>query len=345
MRPKHAAHRILTFAKRSTNDFSGKIERSSKTIKQKGFVYFLQNYAYKWLDQDFLIRKAYSNFEEPTWREINFKALELSASARLLLNPSDVGFSREFNVYGFREPLNTFSLFGYIAKEKPAILDIGGNLGYFPLIELEAGARKVVVVEPVPATFSLLSKTLAGFRQAELLDVAISDHDGLLKLYVANERNVTSASKLLVTNTGHTISEELNVKACTLAEMTDEYPVSMIRMDVEGHEYAILAGEVPEQINAINIELHVLPPYDKRQALRLLQNLRHQGFRVSVAVNEMGYGYYHLVQLVGLKEAYRLASSTLTQARSCPRIRRNPSITELVDRVPDRGQIHLLLQR
>jgi FkbM family methyltransferase len=197
----------------------------------------------------------------------------------------------------------------------------------------------------VPATFSLLSKTLAGFTQVELLDVAISDEEGFLKLYMSTERNVTSSSKLLVTSTGHAVSEELKVKACTLAEMTEEYPISMIRMDVEGHEYAILARDIPKQIKAISVELHVLPPYEKRQALELLQNLRNQGFRVSVVVNEMGYGYYHIVQLVGLKNAHKLATSTLTQARSCPSILRNPSLSELVDRVPEKGQIHLLLQR
>ncbi len=335
--------KIIEF--KDLGSISRKIHRTAKTIKSKGPIYFLHNYAYKLLIQDFFIRKSYTNLEKPTWKNINFQALQLRASGRLLLNPVDVGFSREFNVYGFREPLNTFVLFSYIAKEKPTILDIGGNLGYFPLIELEAGARKVVVVEPVPATFSLLSKTLADFDHAELLDIAISDHEGLLKLYTSTERNVTSSSRELITGTGHDVSGEFNVKACTLAEMAEEYRVNMIRMDVEGHEYAILARDIPKQINAINMELHVLPHYEKKQALGLLQNLRSQGFRVSVAVNEMGYGYYRIVHLLGLKNAYKLATSTLTQARSCPSVLLNPSVSELVDRVPEKGQIHLILER
>ena len=64
------------------------------------------------------------------------------------------------------------------------VLDIGGNLGYFSIIELQAGAKKVISVEPVPSTFRLLSKTLEGYKEAKPLNIAISDSKESLKLYV-----------------------------------------------------------------------------------------------------------------------------------------------------------------
>ena len=141
-------------------DKSAKVRRAIATIRSKGLIYYSQNYFKKRLNQRFIAKMQCGTIGDDAWRDINFKALNLNCSARLLLNPLDVGFSREFNAYGFREPLNTFAFFCQVAKKKPVVLDVGGNLGYFALVELQAGAKKVVVVEPVPSTFSFLAKTL-----------------------------------------------------------------------------------------------------------------------------------------------------------------------------------------
>ena len=341
---------LETFQRKSVIDldsstYRSKIRRATSTIRSKGLVYYANNYCYKLLNKTFSFKENHMPIISPTWREVNFKALHLNASAKLLLNPLDAGFSREFNVYGFREPLNTVTIFNYVAQEKPIVLDIGGNLGYFPLVELEAGAEKVIVAEPIPSTFALLSKTLAGFKRVVLLNMAISDETGFLTLYVATERNVTSSSKSLLTSAGHIYSGEINVKADTLASLADTYLFNMIRMDVEGHEYHILSESIPDQIEAINVELHVLYPYDKSQAIKLLQNLFDHSFKVTHAIKEMGYGYYQMIQCFGLKTAYKLATSIIPHARARPWIQTNPSLDELISEIPERGQIHLLLQR
>ncbi|MCW4046986.1 MAG: FkbM family methyltransferase [Candidatus Bathyarchaeota archaeon] len=341
---------LETFQKKTgidleSNTYKSKIRRATTTIRSKGLVYYAHNYCYKLLNKTFSFKENHMPITSPTWREVNFKALHLNASAKLLLNPSDAGFSKEFNAYGFREPLNTITIFNYVAKKKPVILDIGGNLGYFPLVELEAGAEKVIVAEPIPSTFALLSKTLARFKRIVLLNIAISNEAGFLTLYVAAERNVTSSSKSLLTSAGHIFSGEINVKADTLSGLADTYPFNMIRMDVEGHEYQILDESIPDQIEAINVELHVLYPYDKSQAIKLLQNLFDQSFKVTHAIKEMGYGYYQMIQNFGLKTAYKLATAVIPHARACPWIRTNPSLDELISEIPERGQIHLLLQR
>ncbi len=282
---------------------------------------------------------------ENTWKAINFKALELSGSGKLLLNPQDRGFSREFNVYGFREPLNTYALFRSVEKRKPVVLDIGGNLGYFSLVELTAGAKKVIAVEPVPSTFKRLSKTLENRKDAEPLNLAISDSKESLTLYVGTDRNVTSSFKQLLIDTGHALAYEITVRAETLQSIVEKYPVNMIRMDVEGHEYRILSERIPDQISGINVELHVLPPFNKNNAIHLIKCLLAQNFHVHVAINEINYEYYNLIERFGLKSGYNLAATFGSRLNSRPCIKVDPSFEDLVSSIPKEGQIHLTLER
>jgi FkbM family methyltransferase len=322
-----------------------KVQRAINTIPLKGFRYFAQTYPNALLYKYFVAKKNKVHLTEPIWRDLNFKALNLNGSAKLLLNPLDDGFSKEFYIYGFREPLNTFAIFNTVAKSRAVVLDIGGNLGYFPLVELKAGARKVITVEPVPSTFAFLSKTLKGFNQTELLNVAISDRQCALELYVGANLNVTSTSKSLLTSSGQILSEEICVDATTIADMADQNPITMVRMDVEGYEYRILASDIPDQIKIICVELHVIPPYDRIQAIKLLQNLSEKNFKVSVAINEMNYGYYPIIQHFGLKAAYKWAISLNSHARDCPNVQTNLSLNELSNRIPEKTVMHLLLQR
>jgi FkbM family methyltransferase len=328
-----------------TKRMFGKIRRAYNTVRENGFEYFVQKYAYAVPSKLYKYRKKRIDVERMAWRDINFKALGINASAKLLLNPSDSGFSKEFGIYGFREPLNTLAVFNKVAKERPFVLDIGGNLGYFSLVELEAGARNVVAVEPVPSTFALLAKTLKGYQNAEAFNLAVSDGQDFLKLYVGKNRNVTSASELLLKATGHEIHEEISAKAATLAELANRYPATMIRMDIEGYEFSIFSKDVPDQIKTICIELHILPPYNKSQAVKLLKKLGEQGFRTSVIIKEMSYDYYPIVNYLGLKTAYKIAVSLTPRLPNSPYIKTNPTLNELISTLPESKAVHLILER
>jgi FkbM family methyltransferase len=326
-------------------DFHSRMQRMVKKIEAQGLTVYAESFALKYLNKMYVFEKNHAQIEVGSWRKINFKALGLYGSAQLLLNPQDAGFSKEFSVYGFREPLNTYAIFNYVAKNKPAVLDIGGNVGYFPLVELAAGAKQVIVVEPVASTYSYLSKTLKRYKQVQLFNLAISDRSGLLTLYVAEQRNVTSSSKQIITNSGRAVLEEITSKADTIESMAEKYPFNMIRMDVEGHEYRILNGKIPDQVTAINIELHVIPPYSKALATKLLEKLYSQNFKATVAIKEMSYGYYPLIKGLGLKTTYKLATTILSKIPSCPNVQTNLSLKELINQVPKKAVIHLLLER
>jgi len=306
---------------------------------------YVKRIIHQQIEKTFNLKKAKVNLKRETWREINFKALGLNAKARLLLNPLDEGFSKEFYLYGFREPLNTFTIFKIIEKEKPRVLDIGSNIGYFPLIELQAGAKNLIAVEPVPLSFDLLCKSLRGFRNVTLLNLAISDKQGTLKLYVSNEFNITSSSRSLITHSRRRILREVRVDAVPISTLTEWYPIDMIRMDVEGHEYRILAGDIPRQIRIICMELHIIRPYNKTQAIRLLQHLYKQGFKTAIVINDMGYWAYPLINYLGLKRTYKIVSILRKKAliEGC-NIQPNINLLSFVKKIRE-GVFHVVLRR
>ena len=111
-----------------------------------------------------------------------------------------------------------------MAKKKPVVLDVGGNLGYFALVEFQAGAKKVIVVEPVSSTFKFLTKTLEKYKEAEVLNLAISDKEEPLKLYIGTKHNVTSSFKQLFVETDHKLAYEIIAQSKHFKFMTAQYP-------------------------------------------------------------------------------------------------------------------------
>jgi len=284
-------------------------------------------------------------YSDPFWREIHYNALNLLGQEKLLLNNFDMGFSKEFSAYGFREPLNTYAIYKTVEKEKPTVLDLGSNLGYFCLVELQAGAKHVVAVEPVPLTFSLLSKTLSRFKNVTSLNMAISDKQETLKLYISNKYNVTSSSLSLLTSSGYKVIGETSVKATSISDMAKRYPINMLRMDVEGQEYRILAGNIPDQIKIICIELHVIHPYTKTHATKLLQNLNKQGFEAKVVINDFPYGYFPTINRLGLERVYKLLKILNKKPLKPPFLKQDVDLVQLIDQIPKQCCFHLILQR
>jgi len=116
-------------------------------------------------------------------------------------------------------------------------------------------------------------------------------------------------------------------------------------MDVEGHEYQILNVDIPDRIETICIELDIIPPYTKKRAVKLLRNLYVQGFEATTFINEMNYGHYPILQLFGLRTAYKLITTGSGKAPWVPYVKSNLNLTDLCELIPVKGVRHLILQR
>lgn len=247
--------------------------------------------------------------------KLNFKSLHIaSESPTLFLNPNDEGLSVELSAWGFREPMNSYVLSQFIKREKSnidVVVDVGSNIGYFPLIELLSGAPHVIAIEPVPESHSLLKRNLANFNNVTFLNTAVSDKKETIKMYVPTGLNWATALKesaLHVTRISDAfIKEIIEVPALSLQDVVNNQNLAeknvLVRMDVEGFERKILSN-IPKEVYALSFELHSnILGYDN--SVLLLQKIRGAGFQIEKMLWKAN-SLCPLVKLFGLKNGLAL---------------------------------------
>ena len=242
-------------------------------------------------------------------RKLDTQCLGLNINASLFLNPFDKGFSKEFYLFGFREPLLTKVLSIIVKRLKTVVIDIGSNLGYYPLIELQSGAQYVIAIEPIPLTFTLLNRSLEKYKnKCKLLHAAISNQEGKVKLMIPSAWNQAR----ILTKTTTNANMLVEVKALTLKSILSKFnfdkTLYLIRMDVEGYEYEILK-DLPKQVNIIALELHVSPRsgLTKTLAIKLINNLSRQGYKMVTFIKPLPKPFYFIVRKFSLETARKLA--------------------------------------
>lgn len=152
---------------------------------------------------------------------------------------------------GFEHPLPT--LFRAVVDgSKGLVLDVGANTGLYSLIAAATG-REVHAFEPYAPVVALLRANLElnGLADAvTVLEAAVTDHDGSAKLYVPDVTHAR-AGELVETSASLDAAFKDNVGAEVDVEVTslDSYwhrlgepPVAVVKIDVEGHEAAVLHG-------------------------------------------------------------------------------------------------------
>lgn len=247
--------------------------------------------------------------------EIDFKALGITSLAkehRLYLNPKDEGLSAQLYAWKLREPLNTYFLHKFIKDNKREIdivIDIGSNIGYFPLLEVVSGAKRVLAIEPVHESYTFLEKNMRRFHNVKLLEAAVSDKDGIIRMYVPKKLNLASAvinwSYLKVAKTR--IDKVINARAYSIKSILERENLTnsnaLIRMDIEGFEKTII-DQLTREIYGISLELHsYILGYDGSVAL--IKKLEKLGYKVKLMTRELD-GLVPLIRLLGFKIPVKL---------------------------------------
>ncbi len=123
------------------------------------------------------------------------------------------------------------------------VLDIGANIGTYTLrlSELVGRAGRVIAAEPVPDTFALLTANVAAAQcgNVTLLNVAASDGVGLANMDVP-EFDTGLKNYYQAAVTGGT--EGVSVLTAPLMGVVGDHRVSLVKIDVEGHEAFALRG-------------------------------------------------------------------------------------------------------
>jgi FkbM family methyltransferase len=138
------------------------------------------------------------------------------------------------------------------------ILDLGGNIGLSSVYFSRAyPAASIAVVEPVPANLALLKRNLAANgATARVFEGAIGTEPGTIRMALSerdSDHRVASGGEAGVEVRAYTVPEVMEAMGWSA--------VDLLKMDIEGYEAELLAGNPAwlSSVRAAIMELH--PPY------------------------------------------------------------------------------------
>jgi FkbM family methyltransferase len=165
-----------------------------------------------------------------------------------------------------------------IVRKHDRVIDVGGNRGIYTYRLWQLGAR-VEVFEPNSTCCEVLSAWAADRPAVKLHSVALSNHKGSANLHIPiDDSGVEHDASASVENAEFARARDELV----ILETLDSYgftDVSLIKIDVEGHEYAVIEGAA-ETLTAA------------RPALLVEIEQRHNERPISAVFDRiLGFGY------------------------------------------------------
>ena len=168
------------------------------------------------------------------------------------------------------------------------VVDIGANIGLFACRVADRAAR-VVCYEPMPGNFSLLERNTAGMRNVERVRAAVSDAEGVVRIYHPADDMVSGGFSQYRVGDLHKAEQYDDVPAVTLDTVFSRHGIGqcdLLKIDAEGAEYAILYAASPgtlARVGCICGEYHHVRPDDpKARIAALAAHLESAGFTVVV---------------------------------------------------------------
>jgi FkbM family methyltransferase len=146
--------------------------------------------------------------------------------------------------------------------DKPNVVDVGANAGYFSLWWLARHpGSKIICVEPIPENFTLLKRNAAlnPDKNVSLFNGAVDGQNGQIALRYTLTGGFTTAASSLHGADGQ---KEISVKCLSLAQLMSDFglkQIDFLKLDCEGSEYAILYKSddaLLKTIRRIAIEAH-----------------------------------------------------------------------------------------
>ncbi|MEQ8803379.1 MAG: FkbM family methyltransferase [Haliea sp.] len=151
----------------------------------------------------------------------------------------------EINVYGRYEHRELMALSGLIAglDRSKRVLDVGANIGNHTLYFVGEGFEHIHAFEPNPRTLRLLQFNTESHPQVTVHDFGLSEQDATLEAVIPLV-NAGGSSLEAGHQEAHSADAErisFDVKRFDDLPLAQE-PVSLVKIDVEGHEPKAIAG-------------------------------------------------------------------------------------------------------
>lgn len=191
--------------------------------------------------------------------------IEVNGYKLSVMNNDRFGTSSELLMFKTHEPIST-KLISKLLKKDMTCLDIGGNIGYYVLLEnkLIGNAGKIIAIEPSPDNFKQMKKNieLQNTNIVDAYNIAAGDKDGKLKFLIYED----SSNSCMVIPEGEESrwpGEIIEVPVKKMDDLLNDLgitQVDFIRMDVEGYENHVIEGlqdTLRKSKPLIHMEVHV----------------------------------------------------------------------------------------
>ncbi|KKU91966.1 MAG: Methyltransferase FkbM family [Microgenomates group bacterium GW2011_GWA1_48_10] len=134
----------------------------------------------------------------------------------------------------------------FIANRQPYIIDAGANVGSVTLeLKKHYPQAKIVAIEPSPETFKILRENTKDLKNVQLVNAALSNHRGKIKLFVSRTGpSFFSDGPLRDTTVPSFWHKDKKIKIISVpAVLLSDYvkqPIDLLKMDIEGDETKVL---------------------------------------------------------------------------------------------------------
>jgi FkbM family methyltransferase len=171
--------------------------------------------------------------------------LEINGFKMNLDLKNDRGISKELFIFHKREHLSTdFITNNSVINPGDVVLDIGGNIGYYALLEsrLVGPHGSVYAVEPVSNNLRLLKENIKinNVTNIKTFHMAIGDENKKAEIYVSRKGNLSSP----INEKGGDYSgkEEVDMLTADSFVAKENIVPNLVRMDLEGYEKEVVKG-------------------------------------------------------------------------------------------------------
>jgi FkbM family methyltransferase len=126
----------------------------------------------------------------------------------------------------------------HVLRAGNLFVDVGANIGSYTVLASGVVGARTIAIEPIPTTFQSLRLNAALNGLADLVElqcVGLSDREGVLRFTASLDtvNHVATVDELV---------DSVDVPVTTLDKVLHARSPTVIKIDVEGHERAVLSG-------------------------------------------------------------------------------------------------------
>lgn len=192
------------------------------------------------------------------WRPV-FRVRAAGSRLKFFVHYRDL-IGRHIAKYGTHEPIPSRWLDNYLSGARPGIfIDVGANLGWHAVHAAQHPSVEIVVAfEPDPFNAWLLDRNLTanGIENAIVSNAAVGARSGNIRLHRYKSSNYGRHSLLTDYGYGSRMVPIVDLDSALHQLGLADRPVSVLKIDVEGYEPAVIAGATKtlERTGAVILE-------------------------------------------------------------------------------------------